>query len=81
MGGNYNEEMLEKFVSDMMNEKGVELGDYERVEERDRLVDMLNEKIEGATVDALPEEKAQALEKLIDEKGDNLTENEVAAVV
>lgn len=81
MGGNYNEKMLEEFVEQMIADKGLELSDSEKIEEKDRLIEELNGLIEIETVKALPEDKAQELERMIDEKGDDLTENEVMAVV
>ena len=81
MGGNYNEEMLEKFAMQIISEKGLELGEFDLIEERDKIVDELNELLEDATIRALPEEKADALEKAIDEKGDDLTEDEANAIL
>ena len=81
MGGNFNNEQIERFIDQMISDRGVELSDEERFVERDRIIKELEKIINEAMVDALPEEKADMLEKLIDEKGDEVTENEVTAVI
>ncbi len=81
MGENFSKEILEKYVLQMIADKGAGLNDDDKEEEKDRLLYELNKKVNEAVVGALPEEKANKLEQMIDEKGDDLSENEVVAVV
>ncbi len=80
MVGNASDKVIDDFVAKMISDKGIELDEIAYIDERDRLVDELNKKIEDATIAALPEEKAKKLDELVKEKGEGLTENEVFAV-
>lgn len=81
MGGNFSNEQIEKFVQDLIVEKADNLDEQNRTIEKDRLVAILSDKIEDAIADCIPDEKAEALNKLMDEKGDNATEEEVTAIL
>lgn len=81
MGGNFNNKSLTEFVNQMIADKGAGLDGDNLAEEKAWLVDLLNDKLNMAMVDALPEDKANELEKLLDEKGDDVTENEITAIV
>ena len=76
-----NDEKLEAFVEQLIADKGVELDDEAKEEEKDRLLDELNNKLDEAMVNALPEDKAEKLNNLLDEKGDEATESEIHAVL
>lgn len=80
MGGNASDKIIDDFVAKMIADKGVELDEIAYVEERDRLANELSKLLEDTTIATLPEEKAQKLDRLIKEKGEDLTENEVFAV-
>ncbi len=77
MGGSYTKEKIEEFVSQMIADKGTEVGD----EEKEKLINELNDKIDGAVIDALPDDKAIMLNNLLEEKGESVTEDEIIAVI
>lgn len=81
MGGNLLNKNLTTFVNQMIADKGADFDAESLEDEKNRLVDLLNEKLDAAMVNALPEDKLSALEKLIDEKGDDATENEITAII
>lgn len=81
MGGNFNSKSLTTFVEQMIADKGEQLNADELNNEKTKLVGLLNEELDEAMVDALPEDKANDLEKLLDEKGDEATENEITAII
>ena len=81
MGGNFNNEQIEKFVLDLITEKAEELDEQDREAEKDRLASILNDKIEDAIAECLPDDKVEALDNLFNEKGDNATEEEITALV
>ena len=72
---------LVDFVDQIIMEKGDELSDVEFEMERDRIVNLLEKKSEIAMVNALPSDKAAELERLMDEKGNDITEDEVIAII
>ena len=81
MGGNFNNENLAEYVNQMISDKNAEFDEETLEEEKSRLVDLLEDKVDEAMIGALPEDKANELEKLIDEKGDSATENEITAII
>lgn len=81
MGGDFNSKNLTAFVEQMIADKGEQLNADELDNERAKLVGLLNDELDEAMVNALPEDKAAELEKLLDEKGDDATENEITAVI
>lgn len=81
MGGNFNNEQIEKFVSDLIAEKGDNLDESDIETEKDRLVSLLTDKLEDSVVECIPDDKAEALNNLVDEKGDDVTEEEITALV
>ena len=72
---------LVDFVDQIIMEKGDELSDVEFEMERGRIVNLLEKKSEIAMVNALPSDKAAELERLMDEKGNDITEDEVIAII
>lgn len=81
MGGDFNSKNLTAFVEQMIADKGEQLNADELNNEKTKLVGLLNDELDEAMVNALPEDKAAELEKLLDEKGDDATENEITAVI
>ena len=81
MGGNFNNEQIEKFVLSLIEEKAEGLDEQDRMAEKDRLASILNDKIEDAIAETLPDDKVEALNNLLDEKGDDATEEEITALV
>lgn len=81
MGGDFNSKSLVTFVEQMITDKGEQLGVGELENERTRLSGLLNDGLDEAMVNALPDDKAAELEKLLDEKGDEATENEITAII
>lgn len=76
-----NNEKLEEFVLAMIADKGANLDDEAKEEEKDRLLDDLNDKLDEAMVSVLPEDKAEKLNNLLGEKGDEATEREIHALL
>lgn len=76
-----NDEKLEAFVLQMIADKGVVLDEGAKEELKTKLLGELNEKLDEAMINALPEEKVEALNKMLDERGDEATEREIHAVV
>ncbi|MBR3368540.1 hypothetical protein IKG45_01970 [Candidatus Saccharibacteria bacterium] len=81
MGGNFNNEQIEKFVLDLMAEKAENLDEQDRETEKDRLVSLLGNKVEDAIAECLPDDKVEALDKLVEERGEDATEEEITALV
>ncbi len=81
MGGNFNNEQIEKFVLDLIAEKAEDLDEQDRETEKERLVSLLSDKLEDAVSGCIPDDKAEALNNLVDEKGDDVTEEEITALV
>ena len=81
MGGDFNSKSLTVFVEQMITDKGEQLNADELNNEKTKLVGLLNDELDDAMVDALPEDKANELEKLLDKKGDEATENEITAII
>lgn len=59
-----DEKILERFVEQMVLEKGIEV----QAEEKEKIVQELNEKVEDAILLALPGEKLVVLNKMLDEE-------------
>ena len=76
-----NDEKLEAFVLQMIADKGVALDEDAKEDLKEDLLDDLNDKLNEAMVNALPEDKAEALNKLLDERGDEATEREIHAII
>lgn len=68
------DEIIEKFVEKMMSDKGAS-GD----EEKARLIELLNEKIDEAIVMALPRENFLRLKEAVD--ADELTEEKLNQII
>lgn len=81
MGGDFNSKSLVAFVEQMITDKGEQMGVDELENEKTRLSGLLNDELDEAMVNALPDDKAAELEKLLDEKGDEATENEITAII
>ncbi|MBQ6510667.1 hypothetical protein IJI94_01740 [Candidatus Saccharibacteria bacterium] len=76
-----NNEKLEEFVMQMISDKGAELDDDAREEEKDRLLDELSAKLDEAMINALPDDKAEKLDQLLNEKGNDAAESEIHALI
>lgn len=76
-----NDEKLEAFVLQMIADKGAELDDEAKEDEKERLLDEINEKVDEAMINALPDDRAEKLNKLLDERGDEATEREIHAII
>ena len=81
MGGDNDSKILEKFVLQIIQDKGLNLQGQELEDEKKRLLEELNERLDRAMVYALPDDVVKKMDDLIDNKGDEVTENEVQAVV